>query len=115
MMVETDKKPSKKSMSKNGKKLTRDPTAQSLGQPIEDTTSLMTSNITSIPENNQQTIKGNTNKGFNINPPALVKALVQSKLNELQTLKKYDDLLQIEITLRHELKENKLRELHSGL
>ena len=75
----------------------------------------MTSNITSIPENNQQTIKGNTNKAFNINPPALVKALVQSKLNELQTLKKYDDLLQVEITLRHELKENKLRELHSGL
>ena len=51
--IETDKKPSKKSMSKNGKKLTRDPTSQSLGQPIEDTTSLMTSNITSIPENNQ--------------------------------------------------------------
>ena len=31
MVVETDKKASKKSMSKNGKKLTRDPTAQSLG------------------------------------------------------------------------------------
>ena len=29
--METDKKPSKKSISKNGKKLTRDPTAQSLG------------------------------------------------------------------------------------
>ena len=63
--------------------MNKDPTAQSLGQQIEETTSLMTSAITSVPEGNQQTIKANCYKCFNINPPALVKALVQSKLNEL--------------------------------
>lgn len=50
--METDKKQSKKSISKNVKKMNRDPTAQSLGQHIEDTTSLMTSVITNIPDNN---------------------------------------------------------------
>ena len=48
-----------------------------------------------------------------LNPPALVRALVQSKIQELSALRKNEELLQIEVELRHALKEAKLKELQN--
>jgi hypothetical protein len=42
-----------------------------------------------------------------------VRALVQSKIQELSALRKNEELLQIEVELRHALKEAKLKELQN--
>lgn len=43
-----------------------------------------------------------------------MRALVQSKINELTIMRKYEELLRVEAELRQHLKDAKLRELSLG-
>ena len=74
----------------------------------------MTSVITTDQmQTNPPNLATSQSRTFQLNPPALVRALVQSKIQELHALKKNEELLQVEVELRNSLKECKYKELQN--
>ncbi|TNV88004.1 hypothetical protein FGO68_gene12191 [Halteria grandinella] len=107
------KRKSIRSLSKNGSKrpvLLREESKQHI---LDDSSSLQTSTITQD-ITLQPTLKPGQAGRFQLNPPAIVRALVQSKINELTIMRKNEELLRVEAELRQHLKDAKLRELSQG-
>ncbi|CDW71439.1 UNKNOWN [Stylonychia lemnae] len=74
-----------------------------------DQSSLNVSALTSVNmiqnASNSLSNNGRNQRQFVINPPPLIKALIQSKVSEMLYKKKCEDLIQIEVDLRLQIKE----------